>query len=534
MRKWLVSIFAVSGLAACAQNGQSGSSGGGFDQLSCKSPNEVLSTAQSIGGSDDPFSSSKLVLDRSGGAPLHNDYDHLPKGTVDAQSTPSIEVLPAGTELTVALKETCDASGEISSAIRKADPKDEQEQGEERAVSPAAVRSYTWKLPKDIALADLQKKADADSCVYGISESTIASVSALPADPMVSQQKHLKAIGLDQISTGVRGAAPVVIAVIDTGIDLRHEDLKNVLWKNTREIPGNYRDDDRNGYADDVYGYNFPDHLGDPSHQGSWSGFHHGTHVAGLAAAQAFNSRGGSGVIGSNAKIMALNVFGESSGAYSADIANAIRYAVDNGADIINMSVGAPGGNAAYQSAIAYALSKGVIMVAAAGNDGRALTKSFFLAPAGYGSHFAGLISVGSVDSDTDAFSFFSNFSPIAVEIAAPGAEDSENGKGLLSTLADGGYDRMMGTSMATPVATGGAALALGMMRSRGYDPSPATIEAILEVSAKQNSGLKQKIRNGRVIDLKQMSEFVENAYPRGGSGDPGVPGFDPCAVAAQ
>ncbi|MES2855857.1 MAG: S8 family serine peptidase, partial [Bdellovibrionota bacterium] len=440
--------------------------------------------------------------------------------------------LSAGTEFTVSVNDDCSNPGKISSNVFSQNAA-ASHLAASKAPARMGIAAYTWRLPVAMTIEELNELADADQCVHGISESTVATLQA--SDPLRANQAHVKMLGLDLIALPKNMSRRVVIAIVDSGIDLQHEDLRNVLWKNSKEIAGNDLDDDQNGYVDDVYGYNFASRIGSPAHQGTWLGNFHGTHVAGLAAAQSGNGRGVTGAALSNASIMALNVFGPTSGAYSANIANAIRYAADNGADVINLSLGGQGRNAAYESAVAYALAKGATVLAAAGNDARPVSESYFMAPAAYARGLAGMISVGSIDSSTSKLSTFSNHGSNYVELAAPGSENSVSGFGLLSTIPGNKYDRLEGTSMASPVAAGSAALAITLLRSRGFEPSPATIEALMEVSSKRISALQEKIRDGRVLNLKNLADFVENAYPEKGHGeDPGVPGFDPCAVGGN
>jgi subtilisin len=319
--------------------------------------------------------------------------------------------------------------------------------------------------------------------------------------------------------------------VIDTGIELAHEDLKNVLWRNPGEIPANGIDDDHNGYIDDVNGYNFATHNGSPQYLTSVTGYQHGTHVSGLAAAQASNGLGGSGVMGSGARIMMLNVFGDSSGASTSDIANAIRYAADNGASVINISLGGSGRSATYESAITYALRKGVAIFAAAGNEHAELGPDYWMSPGSYGQQFDGMMSVGSIDSANGALSAYSNFSSTFVEILAPGSEDSRGRLGLLSTWPGNKYARIQGTSMSSPVAAGAAAIAFSLMRERGYDPSAATIEYVMAAASIHTPELYGYAAGGRVLNVKSLVEFIIATYPRvtGNHIDPGVPGFKAC-----
>lgn len=153
-----------------------------------------------------------------------------------------------------------------------------------------------------------------------------------------------------------------VVAVIDTGVDYTHKDLADNIWVNEGEIPGNGIDDDGNGYVDDVYGVDFVDGDSDPMDEHG-----HGTHVAGIIAMTPGNG-GGVGVA-YGAKIMCVRA-GQANGSFaSTDIAKAIKYAADNGADVINMSFGGTGRSYLVESALQDAFPS-CVLVAAAGNDG--------------------------------------------------------------------------------------------------------------------------------------------------------------------
>lgn len=442
----------------------------------------------------------------------------------EIKSLSDSSILNAGTEVSVSVSTECTDRGEISRRL----PEPPQ--------TGSKVYSYRWQLPSDFSRAELQQLADADACVVGISESRRYMVSALPKDPEVTKQSHLMSIEAGVAYDLIYASAnlrPVTIAIIDTGIDTKHPDLKNVLWQNAGEIPGNGIDDDKNGYIDDFNGYNFADQLPSPAPTGTW-GNQHGTHVAGLAAAQGGNGIGVTGVMGQGAKIMMLNVFGKDSGAYVSDIANAIRYAADNGADVINMSIGGSNRSATYESALNYAVQKGVTVVVAAGNDSTEIGGKVFQSPASYSPLFEGMIAVASTDADDGSLSTFSNYNGKQVELSAPGSEVSGIRRGLLSTWPNGKYARIQGTSMASPVAAGAAGLAIAMLRARGYSPSPATIERLLSASAIRNPALADKVQFGNMLNLRTLAEYIRDHYQSqsGGSGrplDPGVPKFEAC-----
>jgi len=207
------------------------------------------------------------------------------------------------------------------------------------------------------------------------------------------------------------GSHDILIAVIDTGVAYGHPDLAANVWQNTKEIPANGIDDDGNGYVDDVYGWDFIDNDGYPEDLDS-----HGTHVAGIIASQGNNGAGGSGVMWS-AGIMALRFLGVSGSGDVGNAARAIIYAADNGARIINASWGGFDYSTTLYNAISYARSKGVLFVAAAGNEAQNSDFAPF-----YPSAFTldNIISVAASDS-MDNLAYFSNYGATSVDLAAPG-----------------------------------------------------------------------------------------------------------------
>ncbi|MFY9493065.1 MAG: S8 family serine peptidase [Minisyncoccia bacterium] len=287
----------------------------------------------------------------------------------------------------------------------------------------------------------------------------------------------LKKIQAENAWNITEGAGKTV-AVIDTGLDYNHDDIKNNVWLNTREIANNGVDDDGNGFVDDVNGWDFTtceifvfDCTRPKTEDNNpMDGDGHGTHVSGAIAASGNN---GLGIIGvaPKAKIMALKGLNDQGAGNSTDLAAAIRYAADNGADVINMSWGGVGNSKVIEDAIKYASSLGVVLVAAAGNSNEDVSPGFY--PANYGE----VIAIASSD-ENDRRSSFSNYGA-KVLVAAPGggSTDSSTNKtyrnilslrsGVTDMYGDGinvvgtNYYRSRGTSMASPHAAGLAALIL-------------------------------------------------------------------------
>lgn len=270
-----------------------------------------------------------------------------------------------------------------------------------------------------------------------------AAASTNQADPNLVDQWALssdRAMGITTAWNQVTGG-DVTVAVVDSGIKLDHPEFAGNLWTNTGEIDGNGIDDDRNGYVDDIHGYDFIGHDADPSDVNG-----HGTHVAGIVGARGDNHTGGSGVA-QHVKLMAVRVLDANAGGTTDGVAKGLKYAVDNGAKIVNLSLAGPSGSDDLLAALLYAELRGVVVVAAAGNNGADLTNSPAF-PASYIT--SNIVGVAATREDLD-LSDISNYGNGA-DIAAPGED-------ILSTAVDGGYEWRTGTSMAAPAVAGTLAL---------------------------------------------------------------------------
>jgi len=252
-----------------------------------------------------------------------------------------------------------------------------------------------------------------------------------------------------------------IVAIIDTGLDWNHADIAwDSLWNNPGETPNNGVDDDGNGYVDDIMGWNFVDGNNKP-----WDHDGHGTFVAGVIGA-AWNNGAGVAGVDPNARLMvlkALNTFGNTRASL---VAQAIIYAADNGAKVINLSVGGEGNTEVEQRAMDYAREKGVLVVIASGNEGRPMSEW------SYGDAENAVIVAAS--DFNDRRTIFSNWGP-EVDIAAPGldvlslrARYTDTMRGIPGVEYEGGaayvgddkrYYRASGTSFAAPIVTGAASL---------------------------------------------------------------------------
>lgn len=251
---------------------------------------------------------------------------------------------------------------------------------------------------------------------------------------------HLNTINAPEAWAAGHSGEGVTVAVIDTGADLRHPELRGRLWTNDGEIAGNGRDDDGNGFIDDIHGWDFVQEDATPQDRNG-----HGTHVASLIVA----ARDGVGSTGAayGSELMVLQGLGADGVGDTRDIARAVRYAVDEGADIINVSLSSAR-STSLEAAIRYASQHGVLVVAAAGNRGAAGPS----APASLSRSLTNVLAVGAFGQDSRLASF-SNRAGGAVQVVAPGVR--------LRAAVPGGYAAYTGTSMAAPLVSSVAALAL-------------------------------------------------------------------------
>ncbi len=267
----------------------------------------------------------------------------------------------------------------------------------------------------------------------------------IPKDPDYPKQWGPNAIRAPQawpimIGTNTTNEIKKIIAVIDTGTNIKQPDLKTKLWVRSKEKANNGKDDDANGYIDDINGWNFADKNNNINDQDG-----HGSHVAGIAAAASDNSTGIAG-ISWGAKIMTLNVFG-GWGATDEDVAEAIIYAADNGANVINLSLGRYGDSLLMENALIYANQKNVFVAVAAGNDN---IDALLFTPANITTVF----TVAAMDRDFNRADF-SNYGS-KIDLIAPGVD-------ITSFTKDSATESISGTSMAAPHIAGLAALVLAV-----------------------------------------------------------------------
>ncbi len=328
-----------------------------------------------------------------------------------------------------------------------------------------------------------------------------------PNDPFFEKQWHLENLGQadDKGQTGIAGCdsamrqawnlwqpkKDIILAIVDSGLDLKHEDIDPaILWVNPGEsgpdADGNDKrsngiDDDGNGFIDDVHGYNFVRKTGDIQDDQ-----YHGTHCGAIIGATANN---GVGVTGMNTglKIMIVKIFGLGGTLYGEEVGRAVKYAVDNGARVLSNSYGTPSFTQAMQDAVRYTHEKGALFVCASGNSRKDLDnpeeKDY---PSCYG--VPNQLVVGATDNRD--LSSFANYGSM-VEIAAPG-------QNIFSLMPKNVYRAFSGTSQACPQ----VAAAATMVWCQNPDWTWQQVKAALLNGADQVRGLGRYVKGGLRLNV--------------------------------
>lgn len=313
-------------------------------------------------------------------------------------------------------------SGEVLVRFRKQASKESMEQCI-RSVNASIIsnieelNAFVLSVPEGWIAESIFHLEACSELRYAEPNYLVQMTDVIPSDPGWGSQYGLTRIRAPQGWEMSTGSSSVTIAIVDTGIDLTHPDLAGKLAGGIDIVNGDSTPQDDNG---------------------------HGTHVAGIAAALSNNGAGVAGVSW-GARLMPIKVLNAAGNGTYAGVADGIIWAADHGAQIINLSLGGSNSSQVLQDAVDYAVSQGVIIVAASGNTG----SNFVLYPA----HYSNVIAVAATDS-SNARASFSNYGP-EVDLSAPGAS-------IYSTVP-GGYGYLNGTSMATPYVSGLAAILFGI-----------------------------------------------------------------------
>ena len=328
-------------------------------------------------------------------------------------------------------------------------------------------------------------------------------------EPLYPHQWGPDAINLPWLWNQPKSKKRPVIAIIDTGVDIEHPDLKDNIWTNEAEINGaGGKDDDKNGFFDDIHGYDFVNNTGVIGDRNG-----HGTHCAGIAAAVGNN---GIGITGANpdALIMPIQVMGKNGTGSVSTIIKGIDYANANGADILSMSFGGCGYSSAEEEALLKAYYNGKYLVGAAGNNSGDIydpCMSFTpgqIFPAAY-SFVVGVMSTDK-SGKLSSFSNYDSDGPYYADWAAEGSTIDEGqiywnfdiaapGSKIMSTYLNGTYREMSGTSMSTPLVAGALSR---LLQCRTYSSQESAMGVII-----QNRDTVKSYNN---LDVKASMEFDE------------------------
>jgi len=321
--------------------------------------------------------------------------------------------------------------------------------------------------------------------VFGLTDNVpYLGPSLFSSNQKVSDFKHIPMIHVPQVWSLTQGQG-IKVAIVDSGVNYNHPDIATNIAINRLESP-NGRDDDGNKFVDDQYGWDFASNDPYPYDDNS-----HGTHVAGLT--------GSSVGVAPKAYILPIKVTTALGSADNGSVAAGVYYAVDSGAKVINLSLGGAGSTAILQRALLYAQARNVLVVAAAGNENTDidLKPSF---PAAY--PLSNILSVAASDLSGN-IATYSNVGAVSVDIVAPGGDQYPTPElgGLRSLYYENSakkpYVSYMGTSMATPVVSGVAALLYALQPNL----TPVQIKTIIMSSGIASAKYQGKVASGRMID---------------------------------
>ena len=347
-----------------------------------------------------------------------------------------------------------------------------------------------------------------------------------PNDDYYSEQWYMETMGAQTAWDEETGDGSVVVAVLDTGIDLDHPDLEDNIWVNSGEIAGDGIDNDNNGYIDDVNGYDFVDEDGSPVPDRD-DGFDvdavsHGTVIAGIVGAVGDNEEGMTG-INWNVELMSVRIL-DSNGVGDSNLAtNGVDYAVENGADVINLSFTGFDHDERLRLALKRAFNAGVVVVAAVGNadNGGVNIDNRPIFPACYGERADEdwILGVAATDAN-DVKADFSNYGATCTDISAPGEDifaaiyQDDDWPGFEEGYYQSGWS---GTSMASPMVAGAAAL----LKSRYHSLTPTDIKSALRLSVDPVTATGDatgKMGSGRLNVSKALT--LAASYADEGDGD--------------
>jgi UPF0755 protein len=379
---------------------------------------------------------------------------------------------------------------------------------------------YKFVFDSKMTIEEIKKELEKNKKIEVIEPNYIYHASFIPSDPYFSEAWYFKKIGAEKAWDIVFGGKEeITIALIDSGVDINHPDLKDNIWINSKEIPNDGIDNDGNGFIDDINGWDFVENKPDPTPKffPSWtiSGMNHGTVIAGLSSASLNNQ----GVVGLafKTKIMPIRVLNNRGEGTLENVIKGIDYAIKNKADIINLSFVGPNYSQLLFETIKRAWENNIFIVAAAGNNSERNGDDLDekpLYPICLDKDYKENIIIGVTATDeNDKKAYFANYGSKCVDISAPGTR-------IYSTLFYfpskkefdqyyGGY--WSGTSLATPLVAATAAL----IKSISPSISNREIRNIIFETAENidsiNENFKGKLGRGRLNTFKAIETIYKN-----------------------
>lgn len=342
-----------------------------------------------------------------------------------------------------------------------------------------------------VSLGVLRRALSRSRHVRYVERDFVLRASVTPDDPQFDLQYGLSQPSGEDVSATTAwndDTKCAKIATLDTGAQTDHPDLKDNLVANAKEIPSNGKDDDKNGYVDDYYGLNVIEGKGNGEDDNG-----HGTHVAGIIGAVGNNLTGIAGVCW-KASIVPVKFMNSKGKGATSDAVTGIKYAVKRGVKVINGSFGSSAKSDSLEDAVQYAKEKGVLLVVAAGNDGENIDKDPTY-PASYGD--GNILAVAATTAE-DELADFSNYGPDSVDVAAPGDQ-------IRSTYLGSAYKYLSGTSMASPLVAGSAAL----LRTANPDATFSQLRTALRKEVDKPSALKGKVVYDGRLNLQKALQYI-------------------------
>ncbi len=317
-------------------------------------------------------------------------------------------------------------------------------------------------------------------------------------------QQALNLVGADNVWDLDIDCSQISVGIVDTGIQLDHEDLKNNIWINPGEMPNDGNDNDENGYTDDINGWDFADNDNDPTYS-----YWHGVHVAGIIGSETNNGIG-TASLARNAKLAALKIFDRSGNAEISNAIEAFNYAKNNNITILNNSWGLSIFSEETEAELksmeeVIKNTPEILYVCASGNTNTAPepdNDKTPIYPASYSQNYENVISVANTNIN-DILSDNSHYGKNSVDIAAPGCD-------IMSTYTGNSYSSQSGTSMSAPMVTSAAAV----MKAVNADITPSEIKNIIMSASDKIDTLTDKIVSGGRLNAYSAVSKVLQTMP--------------------